>query len=120
MVFQINGTNIMPYIAQEGLTWQRQDLDGPNAGRAMDGTMYRDRVTTKFKFSVTCKPLTAAELSTILTLVQPEYITVTYTDPLTNTVVTKQAYSNNIPAQYLMKIKGTEYWGGVTFPIVER
>lgn len=120
MVFQINGTDITPYIAYQGLQWKRQDIDGPNAGRAMDGTMYRDRITTKFRFDVTCRPLSASEASTILSLVESEYVTVTYTDPVTNKVVTKQAYSNNIPAQYLMKIKGKEYWGGITFPLIER
>lgn len=120
MVFQINGIDVTPYIALEGLKWKRNDLDGPNSGRAMDGTMYRDRVATKFRFDVTCRPLTAQEAATILSLIQPEYITVTYTDPLTNTVKTNQAYSNNVPAQFLMKIKGIEYWGGITFPIIER
>lgn len=120
MVFQINGTDITSYIALEGLKWKRQDIDGPNSGRAMDGTMYRDRVTTKFRFDVTCRPLTASEAATVLSLIQPEYITVTFTDPLTNNTVTKQAYSNNVPAQYLMKIDGKEYWGGITFPVIER
>lgn len=120
MVFQINGTDITPYIAAEGLVWKRNDLEGPNAGRAMDGTMYRDRVTTKFRFDITCRPLKASEAATILSLIQSEYVTVTYTDPLTNTTKTKQAYSNNVPAQYLMKIKGIEYWSGITFPIIER
>ena len=32
MVFKINGTDITPYIAAGGLKWQRQDIDGPNAG----------------------------------------------------------------------------------------
>ena len=43
MVFKINGTDITPYIANGGLQYTRNDLDGPNAGRALDGTMYRDR-----------------------------------------------------------------------------
>lgn len=120
MVFKINNVDITPYIAINGLQWQRQDIDGPNAGRTLDGTMWRDRVTTKFKFNVTCKPLPADEAATILSLVAPEYITVTFTDPMTNQVVTKEAYSNNIPAEYLMKINGKEYWGGITFPVIER
>lgn len=120
MVFKIGNTDITPYIANQGLQWQRQDLDGPNSGRAMDGTMYRDRITTKFRWDVTCKPLTAQETATILSLIQPEYITVTYTNPITNTEETSEFYSNNIPAQYLMKIGNEEYWGGITFPVIER
>nr|DAT70870.1 MAG TPA: hypothetical protein [Caudoviricetes sp.] len=59
MVFKINGTDITPYIANGGLQYTRNDLDGPNAGRALDGTMYRDRVATKDKWTVNCRPLTS-------------------------------------------------------------
>lgn len=120
MVFQINGVDITPYIAYQGLQWQRSDIDGPNAGRAMDGTMYRDRVATKIRWDVTCRPLTAQEASIVLSAVMPEFVNVTYTDPITNTQVTKECYSNNIPAQFLMNIAGKQYWGGITFPIIER
>lgn len=64
----------------------------------MDGTMYRDRITTKFRIDVTCRPLTAQEASIVLSAIQPEYVTVTYTDPISNTTKTATAYSNNIPA----------------------
>ena len=120
MVFTVNGVDMIPYIALEGLEYQRQDLDGPTAGRAMDGTMYRDRITTKFRFDVTCRPLTAEEAAIVLSAIYPEYVSVTYTDPMTNSVKSSTAYSNNVPAQYLMNINGKEYWGGITFPIIER
>ena len=98
MVFQINGVDISTYIQDSGLEWQRNDLDGPNAGRTLTGLLIRDRVAVKATFKVTCRPLTGAQLSTILSLIAPEWVTVTYTDPITNTVVTKTMYSNNIPA----------------------
>lgn len=120
MVFKINGTDITPYIATGGLQWSRNDLDGPNAGRAMDGTMYRDRVAIKYKWDITCKPLTAQEAAIVLSLLEPEFITVTTTNPMTNTVESFESYSNNVPAQYLMNIGGKEYWTGITFPIVQR
>ena len=35
--------------------------------------------------------------------------------------VTKTMYSNNNPASYLMrKPDGTEYWEGITFPLIEQ
>ena len=120
MVFKINGTDITPYIASGGLKWQRQDIDGPNAGRALDGTMYRDRVAVKYRWDVTCKPLTSQETSIVLSLIEPEYIRVPYLDPVTNSETTSECYSNNIPAQYLMNIGGKEYWTGITFPVIER
>lgn len=116
----INGTNITPYIANRGLKWTRSDVDGPTAGRTMDSVMHRKRIGTKIRLDITCKPLTATELSTVLNLIYPEYVTVTYDDPMYGRV-TKTMYSNNNPASYLiMKPNGTELWDGISFPLVER
>lgn len=120
MTLTINGTDIVPYIAFQGVKWQRNDVDGPNAGRTMDALMHRDRVATKIRLDITCKPLVIADLRMILNLIYPEYVTVTYDDPMYG-VVTKTMYSNNNPASYLMRTKrGVEYWTGITFPLVER
>lgn len=121
MVLNINGTDMVPYIAYGGLAWQRADVDGPNAGRTLDAEMHRDRVAIKIRWDVTCRPVTAAELSKILTAVEPEYVTVQYTDPVTNTVKTGTFYSNNIPANFMMITRGgVEYWTGVTFPLIQK
>ena len=122
MVLKIGGsggTNIVPYIANQGLKWQRADIEDANSGRTMDGRLHRGRVATKIRMDITCRPLTAAELNTILNLILPEYITVYYDDPMYGTV-TKTMYSNNNPASFLMKKPdGTEWWSGVTFPLIE-
>ena len=47
MVFKINGTDILPYVAYQGLKWQRNDLDSEGAGRTLDGIMHRARVSSK-------------------------------------------------------------------------
>lgn len=120
MTFKIGNTDITPYIANGGVQYTRNDLDGANAGRALDGTMYRDRTAVKDKWTITCRPLTAQECATILSLIYPEFITITVTDPRTNSERTYQAYSNNVPAQYLIKKGNTEYWTGISFPLIER
>ena len=121
MTFAIAGRDITPYIAYGGLKWQRADVDGPNAGRTLDGTMVRDRRATKIRWDVTCKPLTRSELSTILTLIQPEFVMLAYTNPVTGTYTTGQFYANNFPVQltHIMK-NGTEYWTGLTFPLIQK
>lgn len=119
MILTIDGTNIVPYIAYQGVKWQRNDIDGENAGRTLDGVMRRSRVGTKIRLDITCRPLTSEEAQVVLTSIMPEYVTVKYTDPQAG-VVTKQMYSNNNPASYLMKKKdGREYWSGITFPLIE-
>lgn len=113
---------MVPYIAFSGFQWQRSDVDGPNTTRSID-TAYltRDRIATKYRIDVTCKPLTTKDASRVLKAIKPEYVTVTYTDPEAGGDVTKQMYSNNIPAQFLMKKRdGTEWWTGITFPLIER
>lgn len=130
---RINGTDITPYIAHQGVKWSRNDVDGPNAGRTISGLMIRDRVATKIRLDITCRPLKNDELRILLNLLLPEFITVTYDDPMYG-VVTKTMYSNNNPATFLFKrdferneyfwhdeaIQPFEYWTNVTFPLVER
>ena len=121
MVFTIGGVDITPYIAHGGIKWSRNDVDGANAGRMQNGEMQRDRIATKYRWDITCRPLTAAEQATILQLIQPEYISVTYTDPLTNTTATGVYYSNNFPSTYLIQSpNGKEYWSGLAFPVIQK
>ena len=82
--------------------------------------MQRGRVTTKIRLDVTCRPLKASELRTILNAIYPEYVSVIYDDPMYGRV-TKTMYSNNNPASYLIpQSDGDDLWTGVTFPLVER
>lgn len=128
MVFAIKDQNtnqyvdITPYIAHGGVKWSRNDVDGPNAGRMQNGEMMRDYISTKYRWDITCRPLTAVEQSIVLQLIQPPYIEVKYTDPLTNTVIQDvEYYSNNFPSTYLIaKSDGTEYWTGLAFPVIQK
>lgn len=125
MTFKINNVDITPYILHdEGIQYTRNDIDGPNAGRALDGTMYRDRVTVKDKWTITCMELSAADCAKILSLIYPEYVTVTATDPRTGQDRTFQAYSNNVPATHACQRyengQWVDYWSGISFPLIER
>lgn len=117
MVLKINGTDMLPYIEKQGIKWQRNDIDGSNAGRTMDGKMYRERVTTKIRLDITCLPLSSEEASVVLNAIFPEYVTVEYMDPMYGYVI-KTMYSNNIPATYINTI--TDRWEGIAFPLIER
>ena len=130
---KINGTDITDMIAFHGLKWSRYDVDGPNTGRTMSGLMVRDRVATKIRLDVTCRPLTNDELHTLLNLILPEFVTVTYDDPQDG-LVTRTMYANNNVAEfailkhydvpdtmwYVNPRQDVEYWDGITFPLVER
>lgn len=131
----IDGVDITPYIAYQGVQWQRADVDGPNAGRTMSGLMIRDRVATKIRLDITCRPLKTDELRTLLNLIYPEFVTVVYEDPMQG-LVSKTMYANNNKAQFHQKYEpeetdcqwicgkdpGQPYerWFNITFPLVER
>ena len=119
-VLKIDGVDITPYIASGGVKWQRSDVDGPGAGRTLDAKLRRNRVASKRRLDVTCRPLTTAEASIVLTAIMPEWVSVEYTDPQEGRVVTRKMYANNNPASFLLPTKdGKDWWNGITFPLIE-
>lgn len=124
MTLTIGGVDITPYIAYKGFKWQRVDVDNAQATRTLNGSLQRSRVATKIRIDITCRPLTDAEASVILNLILPEWVTITYKDPMYGLRTNVTMYSNNNPASYLMqKTNGnttTEYWDGITFPLIEK
>ena len=119
MELTVNGVDMVPYIAYQGLKWARNDIDAPNSGRTLDGRMHRGRVATKIRLDITCRPLKAEELKTVLNAIYSEYVTVTYDDPMLGRVV-KNMYSNNNPASYcILQPDGTEWWSEISFPLIE-
>lgn len=120
MTLTVNNVDIIPYIARGGIKWQRSDIDSPDTGRTLDGLMHRGRIATKIRMDITCRPLTASELSIVLNAIYPEYVTVRYDDPMQG-AVTKTMYSNNNPASFLIiQENGTEMWTDITFPLIEQ
>ena len=114
-------TDMTPYLTEGGLKWSRNDIDAAGSGRdTQDGLMHRARVAIKARLDCTCRPLSQTELSTVLSVINPEWLQVQYSDPITNATVTAKMYSNNIPATFLIMRGTTQYWTGVTFPLIEQ
>ena len=117
----IDGVEITDYIAYNGLKRSRNDIDSPDSGRTLDGLMHRVRVATKLRWDVTCRPLKADELALIERLIMPVWISVTIVGEAYYGTWTRTCYANNTAAEYLIrKPDGDQYWGGVTFPLIER
>ena len=129
----IDGTDITNMIAHKGVKWSRNDIDGPNAGRTITGMMVRDRVATKIRLDITCRVMNEDELNTLLNLILPEFVNVTYEDPQDG-LVTRVMYANNNSAEFLLHkshvipdelwymepAPDIEYWHNISFPLVER
>lgn len=103
-----------------GVKYTRNDIDGPNAGRAMNGLMIRDRVATKGKWDVSLTgQIKSTDAQVVLSLVQPESFNIK-TDLPTGTMTVYKVYTNNIPVQFsMLRPDGTEYYSGVSIPFVE-
>lgn len=118
--FEINGVNIIPYLAYRGIKWQRNDLDDSEAGRTMDGVMHRARVATKIRMDLEFKPLTYDSARVVLNLVYPEYVTVHYRDPMQGEV-TKVMYSNSNSATHMhIDDNGVEWWHDIKVCLIEQ
>lgn len=118
MIFKIGGsggTDIVPLAAVNGISWKRAVIKGGSDMLMMDGTIYEDRIASRYEWTFKFRPMTAAEQAALLALLNPAYVTVQYTDPQRNTLATSVYYVSEVPSGYLIKrTNGPEYWGGIT------
>lgn len=120
MTITVNGTNITPFVKHGGLTFSRNDVEAPDAGRTLDGLMHRGRVAVKERIDIQTIPLTRSQLSTLLTALYPESLTVTVNPyPLTNGSVTMTMYSNSVKTTHIIHRDNGEEVQEVSFPLVE-
>ena len=114
--------DLTPYLAYGGLKWKRTDVDGPGAGRLINGDLIRNRIAVKCRLDCVCRPLTTEEASKVLKAIKPEFVSVTYLDPeLGERRYDVTMYSNNIPAQVAhVDESGNVWWTGITFPLIEK
>ena len=115
MTVTIGSTDITKYIKYGGLTFSRNDVEAPDAGRDLQGLMHRGRVAIKERMDITTVPLTKAEVSSIMTLIEPESFSVTVNPyPRTNASKTMTMYSNNIKLTHIIGDMES-----ITFPLIE-
>ena len=122
MVFEIDGTDITPYIHFEGLKYTTFDLDSGETTRTLDGNLRRSRIATKVRWDVPCKLLRTREVETLMQLLKPEWVQLRASDPVFGLRV-GTFYSNNNSISMKITSKTSEedeLWEGLTFPLIER
>lgn len=113
-------TDLVPYLAYNGLKWSRNDVDAAGSGRdTQDGILHRARVAIKIRLDGICRPLLQEEAVIVLNAILPEWLEVRYFDLIAGAIVTKKMYSNNIPATFEIQHGTKQYWSGITFPLIE-
>jgi hypothetical protein len=122
-IFQINGNDYTRYLADEGLKPSRNDLDSDGSGRnILDGLMYRSRIATKLKWTVSFNRMNAQTLKAIEAdmYADDNYVSVTLLEAQTDRYVTRTYYASTINEGVQRYIGGETVYDGVTFNITER
>lgn len=120
-IFKINNRDYAQYIAEDGLKPSRNDLDADGSGRnILNGLMYRKRIATKLKWTVSFNRLDAATMNDIETAMAPEYVSITLLEPKGNRYVERTYYCSTINNGVQRQIGDETYYDGVTFDIIER
>ena len=120
VTFKINNVDFSDCLAEGGLKWQRNDLDAEGSGRNLDGKMDRSRVSMKRRLDITTTPLVTTRISALLKAIYPEWVNVTFTDPMEGTTITCTMYSNNVPATCQRQHGNTQLWDSISFPLIEQ
>lgn len=120
-IFEVNGHDYTEYLAEDGLKPSRNDLDADGSGRnLLDGLMYRSRIATKLKWTVTFNRLDAAVLSQIESDLNAEFVKIKLLEALSNRYVTRSYYCSTINEGVQRYVGGKTVYDGVTFNITER
>ena len=120
-MFVVNGHDYAKLITE--LKPSRNDVDSDGSGRnLLDGLMYRSRLATKRKWSVTFDRLDAKTMMQLENDMYggKDYISITLLDARVNRGVTSSYYFSTIKEGVQRSIKGKTYYDGVTFDIIER
>lgn len=103
-----------------GFKWKKQDISDKAAGRTDDTIMHKNRIGIKRALSLSWSCLTKKEIHEVVVAFNPEYVHVTYWDPLTGGDVTKEFYTGDMQADVKWWAKGRERYSSLSFDIVER
>ena len=119
MTITIGSTDITKWIKSGGITFSRNDVEAPDAGRDLSGLMHRGRVAIKEKMEISTVPMSKTEVAALQALIEPETFSVTVDPyPATNASKTMTMYSNNVKTTYIIHRTDDEIQS-LTFPLIE-
>lgn len=101
-----------------GYQWSLSDVSASDAGRTEDTVMYKNRVGQCVKLELEWQNIGTSDVSTILQLFNPEYITICYLDAMEGKYVTSEFYVGDRSAPMYNCRLGL--WSNVSFNVIER
>lgn len=108
-------------IVQGGFSMSENDLDSPNAGRTLDGIMYRGKVTEKNRADIKLVDIKEVDLAPILAILRNEYFTCE-TDMFTGkgVLVMEMYNSTRKYSVVIIDSDGVAWYQDVSFNIIQR
>lgn len=120
-IFKIGEHDYTKYIADEGLKPSRNDLDADGSGRnLLDGLMYRSRIATKLKWTVSFLRLDEEIMSQLSADMDADFVSITMLEAKANRHITRTYYCSTINEGVQRYIGGRTVYDGVTFNLIER
>jgi len=98
--------------------WELEDISASDAGRTEDVKMQKKRIGQVVKLTLQWDFVSIETASDILTVFDPEYITVCYLDALKGKYVTAEFYVGNRTAPMFKSKDGL--WENIGFNLIER
>ena len=110
------GAAIVP--PPSGFEWKLSDVSAADAGRTEDAKMHKMRIGQKVHLELEWQNIPTQDASIILRAFNPEYINVTYLDPMQGDYITKRFYVGDRSAPSYSTRLGL--WSNVSFNIIEQ
>lgn len=106
--------------APASLNWGLYDVSAPDAGNDIEGTMFKARIGQKRKLELTWKGLKKAQITPILQAFNPEYVDITYFDPLDGALTTRNFYTGDRSADVAFWVENREIYGTLSLNVIQR
>jgi hypothetical protein len=115
--FTINGVQVTQPAT---VTYNRYDLDSEESFRGLDGTMQRDRITTKVKLDCQWNALTSSQMSQLLKAMDDVFFNINYFDPYLGSYTSKTFYVGDRSAPVYSVANGKVIFKSFTANFIEK
>ncbi len=110
----------MPPLKANGLTITREKVWSANTGRAANGEVIGDLVAIKYKLTCEFIPLTRSQAAVVDSAVSPAFFNATFTDPATNSRITRRFYAGTPSYPVYSYYNGFKTYVGVKVDLIEK
>ena len=114
------GGVIMPTLKKEGLTISKEKIWSSNTGRSASGDMIGDLIAIKYTLDCEWPPLSREQAAVVDSAVSPAFFNVTFTDPGSNSRVTKRMYAGTPTYPVYSYVNGVKTYSGVKVTLIQQ